>query len=198
MCHEMPQAFRGGGGGACAEKSRSRIGFCRLSPSVWRGRRFCAQAFLRKAFAQLCVRLCGRAWCARFATYDHARFSRGALVAQGLGMRVDTLLHRLAVERCGWGCGVGTAVGSYAPSLPGITVCVAVSPALCLGLCVQLWKGVNRPVKAPVQLLWWENVDHACPQAACCACGPRAWVVVQQHGSMQTAAVLSCPGGCGW
>ena len=42
--------------------------------------------------------------------------SRGALVAQGLGMRVDTLLHRLAVERFGWGCGVGTAVGSYAPS----------------------------------------------------------------------------------
>ena len=106
----------GGGGGACAENSRSRIGFWRLSPSVWRGRRFCAQTFLRKGFAQLGVRLCGRAWCARFATCDHARSSHGALVAQGLGVRVDTLLHRLAVERFGWGCGVGTAVGSYAPS----------------------------------------------------------------------------------
>ena len=173
MRHEMPQAFLGGGA-PCAEKSRCKTMFLLLSASVWRNRRICGGPFLRKALAQLCVRFRGWAWCARFAICDHARFSRGALAAQGLGVRVDALLHRLAVERRSGGCAVGTAVGDHATLSSGIAACASCSAAHHPRLCVCFRLGEKRPVKAAVRSLWWEIVARARPQAASCACQPRA------------------------
>ena len=109
--------FGEGGRGVRGEVANPESVFGVFSPSVWRDRRFCGfNHFCAKPSASS-VSGCVAGRGARASPLAiMRRSSRGALVVQGLGMRVNTLLHRLAVERFGWGCGVGTAVGSYAPS----------------------------------------------------------------------------------
>ena len=139
--------------------------FSPISPSAWRDRRICRGLFLRGAFAELCVRFCGWAWCVRRGVFDHAQFLRGALAAQVLGRLVDTLLQGLPAERRGWGCGVGTAVGNHTPLSPGIAECALFSPARRLGPCMCLRLGEESLLKAPVRSLWWEIMDRARAQA---------------------------------
>ena len=123
---------------------------------------------MREGVAQLCVQFGGLAWCVRWGVFDHARFLCGAPAAKVPGRLVDTLLHRLAVERCGWGCGVGAAVGKCTPSPSGIVECASFTPARRLGPCLCAWLGQKRLLKAPGRSLWWVIVDCARPQAAQC------------------------------
>lgn len=91
----------------------------------------------------------------------NARCLCGALVAKVLGMLVDTLLQRPAVERRGWGCGVGTALDSCTPLSSGVAESASCLPARRLGpwgnICyAQKCCGCSCPVQSMrgALLLW--------------------------------------------
>ena len=176
MCVEKSLNRFGGGARRVRRNRGAKKGFACFSlcgaraQNRWR-------LFLCNAFAELCARFCGRAWCVRRGVFDHARFLRGALAAQVPGRLLDAVLRRLAAEHRGCGCGVGTALSNHTPLSSGTAECAAFSPARRLGPCVCLWLGEERLLRAPVRTLWWEVMARAGAQAAYRACQPStpAW-----------------------